>query len=241
MSTAVAEKPATKPKPDRRKAPLASFEIERNDWCEILSDAALFASRDVTLPMLECVHLTVGTHGRVVATATDRFTLGRRVYQLDAKIPAPVEVMVPVREVAAMTKIHAAPARRGVSIPPQVTVTGKLPYVAEHRWGATGGSITVSSGVTGERSVTSTHPCMPVGFVDADRLFEEEAGREAGVAPPVAFNPEYLARFARVSRRRGESMHVRLTTNARPMRITIGEHFTGLVMPVRMPAAEAQS
>jgi DNA polymerase III sliding clamp (beta) subunit (PCNA family) len=214
-----------------------TFEIERNDWCEILADAAIFAGHDDTLPMLTCVRLQVGVGGQIVAAATDRFTLGRRTYQLDAKLPVAAEVLIPVREIEAMAKIHARSRHRGVPNPLTVTVTGSLPYVAE-RWDATGGSVRIASGFGGHREVVSTHPGMVLGhaYVDIDALIDKTVKAEAATPSAVGFRPEYVARFNRVSRFRGESMQLRLTSPDKPMIVTIGDHFVGLVMSVRIPA-----
>lgn len=247
MTAAVAERPARsalktppKPKPDRREAPVVEFEIERNDWCEILSDAAIFAGRDDTLPMLTCVRLQIGVGGQIVAAATNQFTLGRRTYQLETKPTSAVEVLMPVTEVDAMAKIHTA-RRRGVRNPLRIVVTGKLPYDKDSR-SSEGGSVRVSSGGGDWREVVSTHRCMAIEFVDIDALLDSEMKREPGLPSLIGFNPEFVALFSKVSRRRGESMHVRLSTPSRPMLVTIGEHFTGLVMPARIPeSAEARS
>lgn len=242
MSTAVAEraaKAAPKPKPDRRKAPVAEFEIPRNDWIEMLSDAAIFAGTDDTLPMLTCVRLQLGVGGQIVAAATDRFTLGRRTYQLEGvKFPHAIEVLVSVTEITAMAKIHGK-TRRGIPNLINVTVTGRLPHDTENKWTSTAGSVRVSSGWSGHREVVSTHPGMDLQYVDVDALIDGTLKAEPTSSPVVGFRPEYVARFARVSKWRGESMRMRLIAPDRPMLVTIGDHFTGLVMSVRLSAVSA--
>lgn len=243
MSTAVAEKPATKPKPppkDTRKPPTVTFEIERNDWCAILSDAAIFGSRDPSLPMLTCVRVRIGTDGKITADATDRFTMGRRTFHLNEEFPASVEVLVPIDEVTAIAKIHGA-ARRGNKNPLSVTVVGGLPLVVGKPWAAQGGTITISSGGGRQRKVVSTHPGIASGYVDIDALIDAAMGVEPEPLQIAAFRPEYIARFSKVSRRNGESMRVTLTKPHKPMIVTIGDHFVGMVMPMNIRSSEAKS
>ncbi len=231
MSTAAAERPAKaapKPKPDRRKAPVAEFEIPRDDWIEIVSDAALFADRSGYFPTIEAVKLRVSADGQIVASASDRFTLGIRRYSLPSNVTFGAEVLVllPVDEVTAMGRLHAR-ARRGNINMLTITIRGALPG-EDVNHPLHPGEITVRSEVQG-RTVSSTHPGVEAEPIDFEG-FAEPADGEASI---VALNPEYLARFGKVSRDRGESMRIRFAAKDKPVTVKIGDHFTGAIMPAR--------
>jgi DNA polymerase-3 subunit beta len=70
------------------------------------------ASRDDTLPALTCVHLTLDGNGTATLAATDRYRLAVATcpYTPAPDAPAPGPVLVPARELAAVTKRPGTPA-----------------------------------------------------------------------------------------------------------------------------------
>lgn len=57
------------------------------DLARIISDAAIFSSRDTTLPMINAVQLE-STAKHLMAVGTDRFTMGASVAEYTGKGPA---------------------------------------------------------------------------------------------------------------------------------------------------------
>ena len=53
--------------------------------------------------------------------------------------------------------------------------------------------------------------------------------------PVASMNPELLAKFVACRRESNEPITIWPTDRSRPWRITVGDHFTGVIMPVRMP------
>lgn len=232
MTTATKNRPSTEPVVDDRLAPRVQFQIPRDDWCEILSDAAIFASRDAYTLALNAVKINVDMSGQITVSASDRFTLGIRRYQLGGPCGDNVQILLPLAEVAFIAKIHAR-TRRGVPNKLTVTIDGYLPLAADLPMRA--GHLGIESRVN-SRQITSWHTGMEAAPVP----FEKFASPEPSEQSLIGFNPAYLARFAKVSRRAGESLHLTLGGPRRPTTVKIGEHFTGAIMPVRLPDDETE-
>lgn len=198
-----------KSKPQVKVEPsILSLELHR-----ILTDAQLFASRDATLPMIYAVQLEADGE-RLHARATDRFTLG---ISTTPYVGPKFKVLLPLPEVD-LIRTFARPGRgwrkeRRTTL--HVTPQGTL-----LRINIDGMQLSV--------------PTSKGEFPKYKQLFPENGAEVEAVPGGMGFNPAYLARFGRVSGNYGGARYYRIGAN-KPMVVTVGENFVGLIMPVRTP------
>ncbi|BCI84708.1 hypothetical protein MTY66_63330 (plasmid) [Mycolicibacterium sp. TY66] len=193
----------------------------------VLSDALLFTSKVVGLPMLETVRLEFGD-GWLVAAATDRFALGvsRVAYTGEA-----FDMVLDGADAKTLVKMAKTAKRdegwREVTI--EVADANGLPSVT-FRF-SSGESLTVRGS---DLSFPRWRELIPA---DDSRM---------GEVVGVGYDPSRLAQFAKVrpdeAGGRGGRMAVfpTLSTSGRPgpTAIRIGEDFVGVLMPVSPPAGE---
>lgn len=190
-----------------------------------LSDALLFASpASAKLPFLEVVRLEFGG-GRLVASATDRFTLGvSRVEYTGATF----DMMVSSTDVKTLIKFAKTAKRdegwREVTV--EVVEGDSLPQVT-FRF-STGESVTVRG-----------QDYTPVKW---RQLVPADSARMGGIVG-MGYTPALLAKFTKV--RAGEAgaqmmVFPSMTSAGRPgpTAIRVGEDFMGLLMPVGRAAGE---
>lgn len=198
-----------------------TFQISAREFVDTLTTALTFALRDSTLPMLDGVDLNIHK-GQLVTTATDRFRLAlirSEIDELEGK-----DGRLGFLDYAAARRLIALvkPAGRGagmILVPLTVTVAD--------------GKITVdnkSERVTVPISTIVTPP-------DVIKLITESIAREAKSSRDWSVNPKLLASFATASR--GDMAAVRVNDPTRPLIVSIGDNFIGLLMPVRMGDPEA--
>ncbi|WP_165609886.1 hypothetical protein, partial [Mycolicibacterium fortuitum] len=65
------------------------------------------------------------------------------------------------------------------------------------------------------------------------KLLESVPDSEPSKAMDI--NPQLLAKFARLQGSRASRMRMHFFGHTKPIRVTVGDSFVGLVMPVRMP------
>lgn len=215
---------------------VVSFTVRRDDFLAVLNDAALFASSDPGFPAVTCVRVTVTAEGQIRAVATDRFTLGRRDYVLDIASPdtgwsylgvGPVEILLPKAEVKRIGTLHVRGARG--HLPRMLEVTLATLASEERR-------VTVRSGGDYDARVTSEHRGLDAEFPSVEKFLADAVptADEAG----LTVNPEFLARFAKVSQqsRYHAAMRVQFcggNRNGGMIRVEIGSQFVGLAMSRR--------
>ena len=205
---------------DRETLPV-TFQINAREFVDTLTTALTFALRDSTLPMLDGVDLNI-FKGQLVTTATDRFRLAlirSEIEELDGQDGRLGFLdYITTRKLIALVK----PAGRGrgiMSVPLTVTVADSKLTVDNK-----------SEKVTVAISTVVEHP-------NVIKLITESIVREAKSSRDWAVNPKLLASFAAASR--GEMAAVRVNDPTRPLIVSIGDNFVGLLMPVRMGDPEA--
>ncbi|MFY2788501.1 hypothetical protein [Rhodococcus sp. MALMAid1271] len=198
-----------------------TFSIQSREFVDTLTTALTFALRDSTLPMLDGVDLNI-FKGQLVTTATDRFRLALIRSEIDELDGADGRLgfldYATARKLIALMK--PAGRGRGMTLAP-LTVT-----VAD-------GRLTVDNRLEKVTVAISTVVTPP----DVIKLITESIAREAKSSRDWAVNPKLLASFARASS--GEMAAVRVNDPTRPLIVSIGDNFIGLLMPVRMGDPEA--
>lgn len=186
--------------------------LQTNEFVRILKEAAIFAASSPDIPLINAVHLEArGTS--LVAIATDRFMLGASKTELDEP-EGSFSVALRLKQVRSIIQIAGA-GRQCFS---SVAVTADDKQV----------SIAFSSGETLTMGV-EVDPGQHRGWL---KLLESTPGD--GPAKAMAVNPQYMAKFARVQGGRAQ-MRMHFFGHARPIRVSVGDSFVGLIMPVRMP------
>lgn len=187
------------------------------DFFAMLTDTIRTSGTDQVLPMICGVLLHTATVARkpvLVATSTDRFTLGQAHAPTVGRIP---DVWIPL-----------ADAKRILTVIKAGGIDGDLGIAVhtDHRVVFT--TDTVSATVTGD-GLTPAFP--PVG-----ELFNETAAKPTA---ETMLSPAYLKRFSDIAKARGEYLAVQMQDRHKPVHITIGDRYRGLIMPVRAPASIA--
>lgn len=195
-----------------------------SDLHRVLSNALLFAGKDESLPMLACVHLeSTGTH--LVATGTDRFTLGSSAapYQ-DEKW----SLLLPV--------IHV-----------QTLLAVLKPHVGRRNWHWQNAKLSRSE--QGYRlrvelpydQIKFSFPTRQ-SFDDSIRfpLWKQllKAQKITDASPStVIVDPLKLAKFARVRDvdYGAKDMQIVIPQRHKQVHVRIGDLFLGLIMPIARP------
>ncbi|AUI56756.1 hypothetical protein [Amycolatopsis sp. BJA-103] len=186
-----------------------------HEFFAMLTDTMRTSGTDKTLPMLCGVLLhTPARRSVLVATSTDRFTLGQAHAPANGRIP---DVWIPLadaKRILAVIKAGGLGGDLAVAVHP------------DHRVVFT--TATVSATITGD-GLSPTFP--PIG-----ELFNEAAAKPTR---ETMLSPAYLKRFSEIAKTRGQFLTVQMQDRHKPVHITIGDRYRGLIMPVRAPKAEA--
>ncbi|TDO18165.1 hypothetical protein EV580_1349 [Mycobacterium sp. BK086] len=178
-----------------------------------MEDAALFASRDTTLPMINAIHLE-STSTRIIAVATDRFVLGSAAaHYLEGASGAEFSVSLTLNQaklVAAVAKACRASMLYATVVNRETQVTFEF---------ATGESLTLPKQL-------EEHT-----FPEWRKIVEERAADIEGSVQVIGFDPKLIARFAKVKNAR--QMAIKLSSPNKGALVSIGDQFVGVVMPVR--------
>jgi hypothetical protein len=212
-----------------------SFQIHRNDFVSVLNDAAIFASRDGSLPMICQIGLTITRTGLITASATDRFMLGRRSYQLpisgggehetawafDADGDS-VKFRMPLADAARVGALHAKPPRGSQGLlDVEIASANKVTRLSIK-----------SGGTKSDAEVTSVHTDSGMELPDLDKMIAASVPDESMVGASI--DPLRLAVLAKVSRPTPSTpIRVRFCGASKPVRLEIGDRFVGLIMPMR--------
>lgn len=186
--------------------------LQTNEFVRILKEAALFAAATPNIPVINAVHLEA--RGKdLVAVATDRFVLGASKTELDE----PDETFMaslPLRQVRSIVQIAGAGRQCFSTV--AVDADDKQVRIAF----SSGETLTLSTEV--ERGQHRSWL----------RILEATPGDEPSKAMEV--NPQYLAKFAQVLGKRAARMRMHFFGHHRPIRVTVGDCFVGMIMPVRI-------
>ena len=183
------------------------------DLYNALKTVMVFAGNDDTVPVLTAVRLESDPLTGLTLTATDRYTAGRVTLFYAG---APIDVLIGRREITA-----ALPILKGM-------ISGKGQNVASVAIEVGGGMVRFV-GLDGSSVTVFTmegeHPKVTHLFPTEDK---------PSLNTPVALDPAYLARFAKVTRAAREPMRLWFHGARSPVLVKIGENFVGLIMPVRI-------
>lgn len=195
-----------------------ALKLMTTDLVRILKDASLFASSDNLLPIINAVHLTV-RDGGLLAFGTDRFILGASKAPLEES--GDLEVALTLRQVK--TVLQLANSCKQAFSQAALKVEDRVFHVA----------------FTSGESLA-----MPVDL-DEEPMVKwltllSSPAKDDSPVKAMDINPQLLARFARVT---GGPARMRLWFSGagKAIRVSIGDEFVGLIMPVRMPDESAGS
>lgn len=191
------------------------FKVDAKGFIDAIRDALVFAGTDDTLPQITGVafHLRPGW---LYLSATDRYVLGQLRLRVDSTVSA--DFMLQRTELTRLTR-YFKPTERG-SKPVLDVGVGKTAITIEE-----------SGAVPGLLGVRASFLLSTAKAVPTDVLTDKSALAVEGYV--AAFNPQFMAKFARVQRDR-DAMIMTPTGNRNTTFITIGDYFRGLIMPVRV-------
>lgn len=202
-----------------RKTAQTSFSVRLRDLRRALEQVLPFANSGDLIPTISCVHWD--TDGKkLILTATDRYTIGRALVELDddqtAKF-APFSMQVAdVRRLLAIFK----PARS--VIPTEVTITtGPDAVVVSDE----------SAALTCKRS---EHPFPPLASIW--RSVFTGAKEAVPTSAPRGLNPTFLARFICGN----DPATFWPAKPIGPQLVTVNDWFCGAIMSVRLPDVPGQ-
>ena len=190
-----------------------TVQLMTSELVRILKDAALFVRTSPDIPIINAVHLS--TRGQeLIAVGTDRFVLGASKAELDADSSGEFAAALPLRQVKTILQLAGA---------------------CKQSWSR----VAIDSGEDGVRVAFSSGETLvlPAGLETGAHIAWLKLLHSAPEDAPskaMDLNPQLLARFGRVS---GGSSRARwfFFGHTRPVRVTIGDDFVGIVMPIRLP------
>lgn len=189
-----------------------SIKLQTNELVRILKEAALFASSSPDIPVINAVHVEA-RGGELVAVATDRFTLGASKTELDE--PGEFLAALSLRQVKTITQL----AGSGKQCFSTVAIDADDKQVR----------VAFSSGET------LTLPAEVERGAHTAWLKLLESAPDCDPSKAMDINPQLVAKFARLQGSRASRMRMHFFGHAKPIRVSVGDSFVGLVMPIRMP------
>lgn len=190
----------------------------------ILHNASLFAHNDDTIPQIASVALeSTGTH--LVATGTDRFMLGASATPYaDEKWTAVLPIEHVKTLLTVLNKINNQWTAAALSLSPQ-GLRFKVVIAAEE--------IKFSFPTRARDSESFKYPAWR-------QLLKDHKVTDSSPST-VSLDAQKLVRFAKVKSHRhaergSKYMRLSLPEVNKAMQVRIGQHFVGLIMPVRLPS-----
>lgn len=207
---------------------MTSIELTSSTLRELILPVMPLASDDLTFPVLAAVLIrSDGT--TVTALATDRYRAGiQRI--TPAQAAEGFSALVSTTDLRHILTVFK-PARK---MDTELRLTtgedaGKPTITIE----AIGGLTTFSAASFTYRQVDDAYPLI-------DSLFAQALERvPTRPVPDFAVDPRFLADFKPL--RRGEPMRVSVSDALKPILITIGNDFLGLLMPVKRSAEDSET
>jgi hypothetical protein len=201
-------------------APSYTVALTAHNLTRVLTTAAMFASTDRIIPTINRVEVSV-SDGYVIAAATDRFRMGvcRVKHEVDTDTALPPQgwsAAIDLDDLRRLCTIIRPRTRYERSAGVSFTVGGdsldELTFTA--------GTITMTA--TGHRE----------RFADWRKIMRACRDNAVDPAPSVPVNPAYLDSFGKASWESDDRLVIFASRRNRPITITIGEHFFGVLMPV---------
>ena len=194
----------------------------------VITEAMICAGRDDSLPMLTCVKLET-TAGQLIAVCTDRFRMG--VSRAPIEGTDTIDMLIDGKQAKTLAAL-LKPQRGRFAVEHKVEIESvgePGSYTHKLKWSCTNGTSgtidTVDAGFPKWRGLIG--PASEHGDEITDNHETPDAYR-------FRCNPKYLAEFAKAARGQADYMTVEpMMGSNRPIAIRVGEHFLGLLMPVR--------
>lgn len=197
------------------------IEVPARELFRLISEVKPFAGIDDTLPML-CGVLFETEGDYLIGACTDRYTMGASRLELD-KTPGKLRWLMGGTDVAALQRIFR-PERRSN---PALSLTFDGPDLTVTTLGGLPGLPAVEA-----RFTTNVNHTFP-----AYRSLFERPKADATLPAQAGFNPAYLAKFQHAQRGHDPVIITHAAAN-KPMLLHVGDHFAGLIMPVRLSENE---
>lgn len=201
--------------------------IQGSELARVIGNVLPFAATDQQAPpVLESVWF-VAANGGFAMVACDRYTLAVATGSTDdGRRGAPGASVVARSGGKPVGGIHLADAKTLLAAAKRAK---RLPMV-----------LTIENGVltVDVDSSTMTFTLMFGEFPKWSQLLLSEDRTPALTEGGICFNPSQLARFAKVADTAGKAgklpMRMQFGEDNRPVLVTIGDTFTGLIMPTRL-------
>lgn len=195
------------------EAAAKTFQIDANELLAATSSILVFASTDDYIPSICNVSFHVRP-GCLYLSATDRYCLGQLRVRFETRVRA--DFIVPRGEITRMAR-YFRPVKKA-----KTTLKFEI-----------GDTLTIeeSGTIPGLPGVRASFKLYDGTLPNTDKLL---GAVELAADPYVAgYNPQYMARFAKVQKRFTDTVRVTPTGFNKPTYVTIGDYFRGLIMPVR--------
>lgn len=200
-----------------------NLDISARDFRALVTPVIPHTDGPRGFPVLQAIKLSVqGEH--LLAIATDRYSLGICRHKLDGEV-ATFEAVVPVPAVKQILTVFRVTKTANPQLRLSVDVTTADALL----------TVTAIDGLVDLAGATLKYQLITTEFPKVEHIIAE--GIEAKPEPfdVKAFNAEYLSRF-RAATKVQEPVICRQTAPTKPMVVTVGQHFVGAVMPVRLTA-----
>ncbi|OYN76846.1 hypothetical protein [Mycolicibacterium sphagni] len=191
------------------KSPVGT--ITAAELSRVIDDAALFASRDTSLPMINAIRLE-STAKQLIAVATDRFTLGASMASYNDGDGPEFEATLKLGQAQLVARIAKSCREAFNSVAIKLT-SGKLSFA-----------------FTSGEALTLPMLHSEVDFPDWRKLVTPTA--DDTPTKVIGYDPALLARFSRVH---GASrIAIKFSGPTKPAMVSAGTQFIGAIMPVRL-------
>lgn len=202
----------------------ARFTITPHDLRNLLAPVAPLAGTDEYLPVL-CAVLIRGKGRTITATATDRYRAGITRHELDAPRG---EKQDPVPEFSALVNLAGVKQILAAFKPRRATDHARLTVRVNSK------RLSIEGPTYWGHPAEIAIPHQPGKFPDVHRIILEALTPRESNAYGFGINPEFFAEFKHAARR-GDTLAVYPGANpSRPVALTAGDYFAGILMPRRI-------
>lgn len=203
--------------------------VSTHSFVGLISDVSRCMAAQPDLPFIAGVLVTSGKVGdgcRLVATATDRFTIAQANTEI-GQVSSDVRFWLPATRVKQLMVILRpfTKTRRINSEPITITVDDEAK------------TCSISQPTLGDlASINLSFPLETgAGFPQSIAEIYVDSGDTTATGEPVQVNPKYLARIAGLCRA-NENLQIDYRSPSKPIRIAVGDRLWALVMPTRKDA-----
>lgn len=194
--------------------------ITAKDFTQLVRPVIPHAERSETFPLLASVYLTT-INKRLHAVATDRFTIGIQRAPQEVTAPKNLAAAIPIRAIRQILATFK-PSR---NVNPEITFEFTDTEVRVSTEG-------LDSGVFGGSTAAFTFHLAQGDYPPVARLFHFDEVPADQMAHTIMLNPSYMAKFAQALIH-GEPMIMHPARKGKPLMVTVGIDFIGLIVPMR--------